>query len=100
MESEVIFITTPLMTKETLEEVQQTISASLPDYKVVVLPPGVGVSSATDVGRLCQSIDCLQEMVASLVQVNQEVLGALLDVLEVEEQKPAAKSHLGLSHRG
>lgn len=100
MESDVVFVTTPLMTKESLEEVRQAVSASLPDYGVVLLPPGVGVSSATDVSRLCRSIDCLQEMVASLVQVNQEVLGALLDVLEVEEQKPTATSHLGLSHRG
>lgn len=82
---------------ESIEHIRSGLCAQFPQYEVIVCGPGDTVSMPMDTRHLCESVKMLKDMVAELIQANQELVSGLLSMAEEGGVEPSPLSHLGMS---
>jgi len=92
-----VFHSVKMLTDETVERIRSSLSEKYPEHEVIVCQPGDTVSMPMDTRHLCESIKMLKDMVAELIQANQELVSGLLSMAEEGGVEPSPYSHLGMS---
>lgn len=82
---------------EDVGRIRSQLKTVVGNYEVVICGPGDTVSMPMDTRQLCESIKMLKDMVAELIQANQELVSGLLSMAEEGGVEPSTYSHLGMS---
>jgi len=92
-----VFHSGQMLHPEQIEHIRSGLSANFPQYEVIVCGPGDTVSMPMDTRHLCESIKTLKDMVAELIQANQELVSGLLSMSDDGGLETSPLSHLGMS---